>query len=160
MLDLSGAKGISTTKELLTRLKDMALKDETWISRDAKVFATLPRGKKLKHVAYSSRMPGSREARALRSNIASGMDELVQNAVLIESVPNNDPKKADVLNFHRLYIPVRTDAGVQTVRIVAEELKGSDKLKPTDVKLYNVVLEGQKESPAVNHGLLAKEVVH
>ncbi|WP_299077445.1 hypothetical protein, partial [uncultured Fretibacterium sp.] len=159
ILDLSGMEGASTPKELLARLKDMALKDEAWISRDAEVFATLPRGKKLKHVAYSSRMPGSREARALRSNIASGMDELVQNAVLIESVPNNDPKKADVLNFHRLYVPVRTDAGVQAVRIVAEELKGSDKLKPTDVELYDVVLEGQKESPAVSHGLLAKEVV-
>ena len=113
----------STVSAKRTRLKDMALKDETWISRDAEVFAILPREKKLKHVAYSSRMPGSREARALRSNIASGMDELVQNAVLIESVPNNDPKKADVLNFHRLYVPVRTGAGIQSVRIVAEELK-------------------------------------
>ena len=159
VLDLSSMEGTSTPKELLARLKDMALKDEVWISRDAEVFATLPRGKKLKHVAYSSRMPGSREARALRSNIASGLNDLVQNAVLVESVPNNDPKKADVLNFHRLYVPVRTDAGVQTVRIVAEELKGSDKLKPTDVELYDVVLEGQKESPAVSHGLLAKEVV-
>ena len=27
------------------------------------------------------------------------------------------------------------------------------------MELYDVVLEGQKESPAVNHGLLAKEVV-
>ena len=88
------------------------------------------------------------------------MDELVQNAVLIESVPNNDPKKTNVLNFHRLYVPVRTNAGVQAVRIVAEELKSSDSLKPTDVELYDVVLEGQKESPAVNHGLLTKEVVH
>lgn len=155
VLDLSGAEGTSTTKELLTRLKDMALKDETWISRDAEVFATLPGGKKLKHVAYSSRKGDLRQ----RSNIASGLDELVQNAVLIESVPNNDPKKADVLNFHRLYVPVRTDAGVQAVRIVAEELKDSDRLRPTDVELYDVVLEGQKESPAVNHGLLAEEVV-
>ena len=137
----------------------MALKDEAWISRDAEVFATLPRGKKLKHVAYSSRMPANREARALRSNIASGLDELVQNAVLIESTPNNDPAKTNVLNFHRLYVPVRTDAGIQAVRIVAEELKDSDRLKPTDVELYDVVLEGQKESPAVSHGLLAKEVV-
>ena len=159
ILDLSGMEGTSTPKELLARLKDMALKDEAWISRDAEVFATLPRGKKLKHVAYSSRMPANREARALRSNIASGLDELVQNAVLIESTPNNDPAKTNVLNFHRLYVPVRTDAGIQTVRIVAEELKGSDSLKPTDVELYDVVLEGQKESPAVSHGLLAKEVV-
>ena len=159
ILDLSGMEGTSTPKELLTRLKDMALKDEAWISRDAEVFATLPRGKKLKHVAYSSRMPANREARALRSNIASGLDELVQNAVLIESTPNNDPAKTNVLNFHRIYVPVRTDAGIQAVRIVAEELKDSDRLKPTDVELYDVVLEGQKESPAVSHGLLAKEVV-
>ena len=155
VLDLSGAEGTSTTKELLTRLKDMALKDETWISRDAEVFATLPRGKKLKHVAYSSRKGDLRQ----RSNIASGLDELVQNAVLIESVPNNDPKKADVLNFHRLYVPVRTDAGVQAVRIVAEELKDSDRLRPTDVELYDVVLEGQKESLGVPNDLLAKEGV-
>ena len=45
------------------------------------------------------------------------------------------------------------------MRIVAEELKNSDRLRPTDVELYDVVLEGQKESPAVSHGLLAKEVV-
>ena len=45
------------------------------------------------------------------------------------------------------------------MRIVAEELKNSDRLRPTDVELYDVVLEGQKESPAVSHGLLAEEVV-
>ena len=155
ILDLSGMEGTSTPKELLARLKDMALKDEAWISRDAEVFATLPRGKKLKHVAYSSRKGDLRQ----RSSIGGSLDGLVQNAVLIESTPNNDPAKTNVLNFHRLYVPVRTDAGIQTVRIVAEELKGSDSLKPTDVELYDVVLEGQKESPAVNHGLLAKEVV-
>ena len=161
ILDLSGMEGTSTPKELLARLKDMALKDEAWISRDAEVFATLPRGKKLKHVAYSSRKAQIDGAMALtrRNSVAGSLDELVQNAVLIESTPNNDPKKTNVLNFHRLYVPVRTDAGIQAVRIVAEELKGSDRLRPTNVELYDVVLEGQKESPGVPNDLLAKEGV-
>lgn len=161
ILDLSAMEGTSTPKELLTRLKDMALKDEAWISRDAEVFATLPRGKKLKHVAYSSRKAQIDGAMALerRNSIAGALNDLVQNAVLIESVPNNDPKKTDVLNFHRLYVPVRTDAGIQAVRIVAEELKDSDRLRPTDVEVYDVVLEGQKESLGVPNDLLAKEGV-
>ena len=161
ILDLSGMEGTSTPKELLTRLKDMALKDEAWISRDAEVFATLPRGKKLKHVAYSSRKAQIDGAMALgrRNSIAGALNDLVQNAVLIESVPNNDRKKTDVLNFHRLYVPVRTDAGIQAVRIVAEELKDSDRLRPTDVEVYDVVLEGQKESLGVPNDLLAKEGV-
>ena len=161
ILDLSAMEGTSTPKELLARLKDMALKDEAWISRDAEVFATLPRGKKLKHVAYSSRKAQIDGTMALtrRNSVAGSLDELVQNAVLIESTPNNDPKKTDVLNFHRLYVPVRTDAGIQAVRIVAEELKGSDRLRPTNVELYDVVLEGQKESPGVPNDLLAKEGV-
>ena len=37
--------------------------------------------------------------------------------------------------------------------------RGSDRLRSTEVEIYDVVLEGQKESPAVNHGLLAKEMV-
>ena len=45
------------------------------------------------------------------------------------------------------------------MRIVAEELKNSDRLRPTDVELYDVVLEGQKESPAVPSDLLAEEGV-
>ena len=63
----------------------------------------------------------------------------------IESIPNRKiNKKPYVRAYHRFYVPVRMNQHLATIRIVAEERQGVITLDPTDVNLYDLIVEDKK----------------
>ena len=74
--------------------------------------------------------------------------DVLQNATLIESSPNQKSSKTHLKNIHRFYIPVWSSDGLKTLRIVAHESKNSDGRTPVEVDLNDLIVERQNEGPA------------
>ena len=79
---------------------------------------------------------------------------------MIESEPNRKTKKkANVANYHHFYLPIKVRDKLYTARIVGEELKGPKRIKPIDVKLYDVIIAKKGTSPTATQGDLLVENV-
>lgn len=68
-------------------------------------------------------------------------------------------KKANVANYHHFYLPIKVRDKLYTARIVGEELKGPKRIKPIDVKLYDVIIAKKGTSPTATQGDLLVENV-
>ena len=143
VVDISAAlpqKKLSN-KDVLNFLRGVAQKQNVFTSSDGEaVFEILP--KDIRHITFSSnKKASSKEFRIRKAGVLS-IQDLLQNAVLIESSPNHKMgNKPNVRAYHRFYVPVRFDKDVKTVRIVAEEQNGKITLQPTGVNLYDIIIE-------------------
>jgi len=130
-----------SNKDVLNFLRGIARKQNTITSADGKaVFDILP--KDVRHITFSSnKKASSKEFRIRKAGVLS-IQDLLQNAVLVESTPNRKTgKKPNVRAYHRFYVPVRFGNDLKTLRIVAEEQNGAITLQPTDVNLYDIIVE-------------------
>ena len=130
-----------SNKDVLNFLRGVAQQQDTITSADGKaVFDILP--KDVRHITFSSnKKASSKEFRIRKAGVLS-IQPLLQNAVLVESTPNRKTgKKPNVRAYHRFYVPVRFGNDVKTLRIVAEEQDGTVTLQPTDVNLYDIIVE-------------------
>ena len=130
-----------SNKDILNFIRGLVQKNDTITSADGKaVFSILP--KDVRHITFSSnKKASSKEFRIRKAGVLS-IQDLLQNAVLVESTPNRKTgKKPNVRAYHRFYVPVRFGNDLKTLRIVAEEQNGAITLQPTDVNLYDIIVE-------------------
>ncbi len=121
---------------------------KNFISADAASILGIKSGNDVRHVVRSSFNPALNQSGAVRAKSLLSLDDLIGHSTLIESFPNQDIKKENVERTHRFYTPVRIGNKLYAVRIVAQEMKGNDGLKPIDVDIYDVVVESNNPSPA------------
>ncbi len=186
ILDLSGKledARKATPQSLLEFLKKEFVGHEPDITADAQAMIGLLSGNKARHVVRSSRKGLTYEDMDTRTAGLLSLREVLQNARLIESHDNKKAEKELVGRVHRFYVPVWVGGErPRVIRISAQEKTDSDGGIPLTLDLYDVILEDQnrhprlsvaspkdapaeqqlrmpEESPAVSHGLLAKEVV-
>ena len=111
---------------------------------------------KIKHVTFSSNKKITRSKTKARRYAVTNIKDLIENAVLIESEKNNKIKPLDdltgyklktqqqknnVLNYHRLYVPVRMRDNLYTVRLVAEEYKNKITFDKNSIGLFDVIID-------------------
>nr|WP_325190811.1 hypothetical protein [uncultured Selenomonas sp.] len=136
-----------SNKDVLNFIRGLVQQQNTVSSADGQaIFSILP--KDVRHITYSSNKRANASERKVREASILSIDNLLENAVLIESMPNRKPaKKPNVRAYHRFYVPVQADGKTRTVRIVAEEQNGVVTLNPTDVNLYDVIIEKKTPRP-------------
>ena len=130
-----------SNKDVLNFIRGLVQKNDTITSADGKaVFSILP--KDVRHITFSSnKKANAAEFRTRKASVVS-IENLLENAVLIESTPNRKTsKKPNVRAYHRFYVPVQMNGKLYTIRIVAEEQNGAITIEPTDVNLYDVIVE-------------------
>lgn len=134
-------KDIRNAKELKPYIKQLIEQDDSFNTADKKaVMSILP--KDVNHLTYSSDKNMRPREYKVRDNSIANIGDLIKNSVLIESVPNRKTDdKPKVRAYHRFYVPVRVNGKIYTVRLVAEEQNGDITLDPTNVNLYDVVIE-------------------
>ncbi|WP_347713368.1 LPD23 domain-containing protein [uncultured Fretibacterium sp.] len=151
ILDLSGkipdAQQV-TPQELLDFLKAEFVGKEPSISADGEAMIGLPSNSAAKHVVRSSWKGLTYEDMDTRTAGLMSLRDVLQNATLIESSPNQKSSKTHLKNIHRFYIPVWSSDGLKTLRIVAHESKNSDGRTPVEVDLNDLIVERQNEGPA------------
>ena len=134
-----------SNKDVLNFLRGLAQKEGTIPSADGKAMFDL--AKKARHVTYSSKKRMSNEERTTRRVSLSSIRDLLNHAVLVESVPNRkESTKPSAIAYHRFYVPVRINGELHTVRIVGEETGAVITLNPTEISLYDVIVEEKKPS--------------
>ena len=143
VVDISHAipkKGMSN-REIKDFLSELTRKQLLSVTEDD-LAAIRVLAKDIRHLTYSSKKGIDRKSRRIRNSALLSLEELTQNAILIESIPNRKKgRKPNVRAYHRFYVPVRIGTELKTIRIVAEEQKGVITLMPTDVNVYDVLLE-------------------
>ncbi|MFC2385052.1 MAG: hypothetical protein ACFNP5_07800, partial [Hoylesella saccharolytica] len=143
VVDITGAlpQKKMSNKDVLNFLRGLAQHGDTITSADGKaVFDILP--KDIRHITFSSNKKASSKEFKIRKAGVLSIQDLLQNSVLIESTPNRKTgKKPNVRAYHRFYVPVRFGNDLKTLRIVAEEQNGTITLQPTDVNLYDIIVE-------------------
>ena len=143
VVDISHAipkKGMSN-REIKDFLSELTRKQLLSVTED-NLAAIRVLAKDIRHLTYSSKKGIDRKSRRIRNSALLSLEELTQNAILIESIPNRKKgRKPNVRAYHRLYVPVRIGTELKTIRIVAEEQEGVITLMPTDVNVYDVLLE-------------------
>ena len=149
VVDISAAlpqKKLSN-KDVLNFIRGLVKQQNTALSADGQaVFSILP--KDVRHITYSSNKRATASERKVREASIFSIDSLLKNAVLIESIPNRKTaKKPNVRAYHRFYVPVQANGKMRTVRLVAEEQNGAVTLNPTDVNLYDVIIEKKTPRP-------------
>lgn len=149
VVDISAAlpqKKLSN-KDVLNFIRGLVKQQNTALSADGQaVFSILP--KDVRHITYSSNKRATASERKVREASIFSIDSLLENAVLIESIPNRKTaKKPNVRAYHRFYVPVQANGKMRTVRLVAEEQNGAVTLNPTDVNLYDVIIEKRPLAP-------------
>ncbi len=151
ILDLSGKipdAQRATPQELLDFLKAEFVGKEPSISADGEAMIGLPSNSAAKHVVRSSWKGLTYEDMDTRTAGLMSLRDVLQNATLVESSPNQKSSKTHLKNIHRFYIPVWSSDGLKTLRIVAHESKNSDGRTPVEVDLNDLIVERQNESPA------------
>lgn len=142
IVDLTGRvpKEVVNSTVLKRYVQYLAKTNIKFDSADNKaIMSVLP--KDIKHIVYSS-MKTSKGFLNVRSNSLFSIGDLLNNAVLIESIPNKkNDKKPNVRAYHRFYVPVKLNDKIYTVRLVAEEQGGEITLNPTNTNLYDVIIE-------------------
>ena len=136
-----------SNKDILHFIRGLVQQHNAIASADKQaIFSILP--KDVRHITYSSNKRSTTSERKAREASLLSIESLVENAVLIESIPNRKKKKKpDVRSYHRFYVPIRIDEKLHTVRIVAEEQNGVVTLNPTDVNIYDVIIEKKTPRP-------------
>ena len=136
-----------SNKDVLNFLRGLVQQNKTISSVDEKaLFSILP--KDVRHITYSSNKRATATERKVREAGILSIENLLENAVLIESVPNRKAgKKPNVRAYHRFYVPVEINGEIHAVRIVAEEQNGEITLNPTNVHLYDVIVEKRSSRP-------------
>ena len=115
------------------------------ITADGTAVVSILSNKDVEHITYSSRKNLPADIYRIRRKSILSIEELLENAVLIESIPNRKIKKKPYARaYHRFYVPVRMNQHLATIRIVAEERQGVITLDPTDVNLYDLIVEDKK----------------
>ena len=136
-----------SNKDMLHFIRGLIQQHNAIASADKQaIFSILP--KDVRHITYSSNKRSTASERKAREASLLSIESLVENAVLIESIPNRKKKKKpNVRSYHRFYVPIRIDEKLHTVRIVAEEQNGVVTLNPTDVNIYDVIIEKKTPRP-------------
>ena len=115
------------------------------ITADGTAVVSILSNKDVEHITYSSRKNLPADIYRIRRKSILSIEELLENAVLIESIPNRKIKEKPYARaYHRFYVPVRMNQHLATIRIVAEERQGVITLNPTDVNLYDLIVEDKK----------------
>lgn len=132
---------VVTNKDLVKHIKNLVAEKTQLSTADSKaIMSILP--KDVQHIVYSSRKNLKSKEHKIRKGSLLSIKDLIHNSVLIESEPNTKTsKKPNVEAYHRFYVPVKINDKIHTVRIVAEEQKGSLSINPKDVNLYDVIIE-------------------
>lgn len=114
---------------------------------------------KIGHITFSSNKKLSRHKAKTRRYAVTNIKDLIENAVLIESKKNYKTKPLDgltryklktqqqknnVLNYHRLYVPVRMGDNLYTVRLVAEEYKNKITFDKNSIGLFDVIIDKKR----------------
>lgn len=109
------------------------------------------------HIASSSKQGMWKQERKLRNRVASNFKDIIENAVLVESVANTKIKSANgnkkqmhrnnQAYYHRLYVPVELKGNIYILRIVAEENNNKVGIDPKDIDLYDYFID-KKRTPA------------
>lgn len=141
-------QGKVTPAQIISFLKQEIQKNNKITTADNKaVVSILP--KDVRHITFSSNKQQTRshKTRSTHDRAVFSINDLLENAVLIESVPNEKKaKKPKVRAYHRFYVPVQVGNKVETIRLVAEEQNGAITLSPTDVNLYDIIVENRKNT--------------
>ena len=153
-------------QELTEKIKELFANQSKMETADGKATISSPgNSRKMRHVINSSlykslNYPKNKEWKIRHQASLLNIDRLIINSVLIESEPNRKTKKkANVANYHHFYLPIKVRDKLYTARIVGEELKGPKRIKPIDVKLYDVIIAKKGTSPTATQGDLLVENV-
>lgn len=165
-VDLRGVKppkGIKTLGDLKAYL--LSLPEEHFTTADSKAIIDVLHAN-ADHIAFTKsplskiNIPPKEHVAARNKSIVS-LRDLIENSVLIESVPNTKIQsitqgmskgqinKALRKNrksvYHRFYVPITIDGiNFHVVRLVAEEDGKVITVNPTKVDLYDVIIEDKK----------------
>lgn len=153
--DVSAAipAGGANRRAVLSFIRQLAASGKRYKTTDDMAYiSVLP--KDVRHIAFSSHKNAKTRPEEHPVRIASiyALPDLLENAVLIESIPNQKKaKKPNVKAYHRFYVPIRTRTRIYTLRLVAEEqANGSVAFNPAELNLYDVIVE-RKQKKKVSH---------
>jgi hypothetical protein len=149
VLELRSDTGVPVTRKVILDRLAALVEEGAFVTLDELGELEIPDGKKKrKHLAYSSRMMTSEETskRQARNISLMSLADIVRGSVLIESVGNNDADKKKAKSFHRFYIPVKTNDGTFTIRLVAES-EDDKTLRPVKGEIYDLIAEKEDASP-------------
>lgn len=168
VVKLGGEASNMDSDQLIAHIKSLV--GQPIQSADQKaIFNIVPSRTLHKHIVWSSRK--SQRFIPERKAALLNIRELLENAVLIESateakeetakgslrsmlaggmskllLQKKDAKKPATTVYHRFYVPVEVNDSIRAVRIVAKETNGVITLSPTDVGLYDVLVERKFQS--------------
>ena len=155
VVDVSAAipAGGANRRAVLSFIRQLAASGKRYKTTDDMAYiSVLP--KDVRHIAFSSHKNAKTRPEEHPVRIASiyALPDLLENAVLIESIPNQKKaKKPNVKAYHRFYVPIRTHTRIYTLRLVAEEqANGSVAFNPAELNLYDVIVE-RKQKKKVSH---------
>ena len=155
VVDVSAAipAGGANRRAVLSFIRQLAASGKRYKTTDDMAYiSVLP--KDVRHIAFSSHKNAKTRTEEHPVRIASiyALPDLLENAVLIESIPNQKKaKKPNVKAYHRFYVPIRTHTRIYTLRLVAEEqANGSVAFNPAELNLYDVIVE-RKQKKKVSH---------
>ena len=135
-----------SNKDVLNFLRGLAQHGNTITSADGK--AVFGIDKHVRHITFSSRKGLSDDESKVRQASIRSLDDLLKHAVLVESVPNRKTsKKPAAIAYHRFYVPVSLNGKIATIRIVGEERGDVITFSPTNVHLYDVIVEKRSSRP-------------
>ena len=135
-----------SNKDVLNFLRGLAQHGNTITSADGK--AVFGIDKHVRHITFSSRKGLSDDESKVRQASIRSLDDLLKHAVLVESVPNRKTsKKLAAIAYHRFYVPVSLNGKIATIRIVGEERGDVITFSPTNVHLYDVIVEKRSSRP-------------
>ena len=153
-------------KEITKQVKKLFADKSIRKTADKKAIISQPsNSRKMRHVINSSlyeylNYPQNKEWKKRHQASLLNIDRLIINSVLIESELNRKKKaKPNVARYHHFYLPIKVRDKLYTARIVGEEMNDSKKIKPIDVKLYDVIIAKKGTSSTATQGDLRVENV-
>jgi hypothetical protein len=139
VVKLGELTGVVDRQSLISHVSSLVGKPISAADQKA-IFNVLPTRTSQKHIVWSSRK--NKRFNDVRKASLLNIKDLIENAVLIESQSNQkSDKKPGVSAYHRFYVPVEFGGEAHAIRIVAEETNGVITLDPTNVDLYDVLVE-------------------
>jgi hypothetical protein len=164
-----------TERDLFEFVKSLA--DQPLTTADQKAIVYILKSHDVaRHVAGGAIHPGN-IIKPVRNAAIHSLVDLIQNAVLIESVDNTKIKeitldmsnsqkrkqrhKNKVIKYHYIYVPVSVKGNIYTVKLFAEQFTDLD--NPIDVYLYDLKVDEKSKnrltsaSKSGNGSLLATE---
>lgn len=145
--------GGANRRAVLAFIRQLAASGKRYKTTDNMAYiSVLP--KDVRHIAFSSHKNAKMRPEEHPVRIASiyALPDLLENAVLIESIPNQKKaKKPNVKAYHRFYVPIKTHTRIYTLRLVVEEqANGLVAFNPAELNLYDVIVE-RNQKKKVSH---------